>query len=73
MRTILLFSLLALAGCENADAPKVTQEVGNNVPGAVYTTTINDHRYIVWEHNTGYAGMGGICHDESCPCDTIQP
>lgn len=56
-------AVLLLLGCDGKRDVQSSVEV----PGDIYPVTVREHAYIVWNNSTGYAGMGGICHDEACP------
>lgn len=63
-KLILLLLLLAFCGCGGT----YTRDgvASKTIPGYIYTTKVGNCEYVVYDHNIGYAGMGGICHKGDC-------
>lgn len=63
--TIVLITIGFLISCGSKTKEEYRKEYLNS---RISIINYNGHDYIIYADGNGYAGMGGICHSESCSC-----
>ena len=66
---IVLITISFLTSCSNKPKEERRSEY---LYSKLDIVNYDGHNYIIYSNSSGYAGMGGICHSESCPCKTIN-
>lgn len=66
--------LFLMTGCEEprpvATMPKGQLVYDASVAGKLERIKFGEHVYIIRTQNYGNVGLGGICHDPDCPCES---